>query len=314
MSEKKHLMLVDQINLNHLRVFESVFRSRSMTNAAKELHLTQSGISQHIKTLEETLGIVLFDRHKQKIIPTSNANILYEACSKGFYDLERILWQITGKDTELHGLVKIGLPTEFGNNLILPIVSSFLKLNPKVKVEFFFGLASEVNDAILTGDLDYGYVDSFNMDKRVTTQKVYMEFHDLCGSPRYLKKFPPPENKAAYYEGLEYIEYLPGEPVIRKWLANHLKKDNLKLNVRAYVESPYSVLQLILADVGVGILPRHIVNNFSKSSQKLETIEGCGKPLKESIHVAYLSGRAQSRVASTLNDFISEELAKVAQV
>ncbi|MCC6137911.1 MAG: LysR family transcriptional regulator, partial [Bdellovibrionaceae bacterium] len=59
-------MLLDQINMNYLRIFEAVYRTRSMTQAANELHLTQSGISQHIKSLEDTLDLQLFDRIKQK--------------------------------------------------------------------------------------------------------------------------------------------------------------------------------------------------------------------------------------------------------
>jgi DNA-binding transcriptional LysR family regulator len=42
-------MIIDHINLNHLRIFQSVYKTQSMTTAAGELHLTQSGVSQHIK-------------------------------------------------------------------------------------------------------------------------------------------------------------------------------------------------------------------------------------------------------------------------
>jgi len=65
------MLLIDQLNLNHLRVFECVYRTGSMTAAAKELHLTQSGVSQHIKSLEDVLNFKLFDRIQQRLVPTS---------------------------------------------------------------------------------------------------------------------------------------------------------------------------------------------------------------------------------------------------
>ncbi len=71
-------MIIDHINLNYLRVFECVFRTGSMTTAAQELHLTQSGVSQHIRSLEDVLGIRLFDRIKKKLIPTTTADILFK--------------------------------------------------------------------------------------------------------------------------------------------------------------------------------------------------------------------------------------------
>jgi len=101
------MRVLDRVNLNHMKIFESVCRLRSMTAAAKELNLTQSGISQHIKTLEENLDIKLFDRYRQKIVPTSTANILYEKTNKGLSELEVTLRQITGTSKELFGIVKI---------------------------------------------------------------------------------------------------------------------------------------------------------------------------------------------------------------
>ena len=46
-----------------LRSFEAVARLGSVTQAAKELHVTHSAISQQIKVLEEMLGVRLFTRH-----------------------------------------------------------------------------------------------------------------------------------------------------------------------------------------------------------------------------------------------------------
>lgn len=81
--------MVEQLNLNQLRVFAVVFRHRSMTHAAKELHLTQSGVSQHVKSLEDVLNQKLFDRVHQRLVPTSAAKTLYEGCARGMYELER---------------------------------------------------------------------------------------------------------------------------------------------------------------------------------------------------------------------------------
>ena len=88
-------MLLDQFNLNQIRVFECVYRTRSMTMAAKELHITQSGVSQHIKSLEEILEITLFDRVKQKLLPTSSADQLYLEWSKSIADIEKTLLNVS---------------------------------------------------------------------------------------------------------------------------------------------------------------------------------------------------------------------------
>ena len=67
-------MLTSSLNLNILRVFETVYSTRSMTKAAQVLFLTQSGVSQHIKSLEESLEFALFDRLQKKLVPTEKAH------------------------------------------------------------------------------------------------------------------------------------------------------------------------------------------------------------------------------------------------
>ena len=49
-------------SLNGLRAFEAAARHQSFTQAAEELNVTQTAVSHQIKTLEERLGLKLFDR------------------------------------------------------------------------------------------------------------------------------------------------------------------------------------------------------------------------------------------------------------
>ena len=301
------MSLLDQINLNHLRIFETVFRERSMTLAAKQLHLTQSGISQHIKALEDTLGVKLFDRYKQKIIATGTANTLYEQCVKGFSDLERTLSVITGKSKQIAGMVKIAMPLEFGNSLILPIASEFLKKHPLLQVRFYFGLSHEITNLVLSGDVDFAYVDEFTRDKRVTVEKVHDEPVDMVASIKYLKGKAKIENKKSFYDELEYIAYVEGEPVLRSWFKHHYKFMP-DFNVRAYCGSPTGVLRLVLEDLGVGAVPRHLLKHLGKASEKLQLLPGSGKDLVTPISIAYLTGKSHSHAAFEFSKAVAERM------
>ena len=67
------------INLDRLRIFRAVAEARSFTRAAEVVHLTQPGISKHIKQMEEYYGIPLFDRLGKKVALTQAGEILSEA-------------------------------------------------------------------------------------------------------------------------------------------------------------------------------------------------------------------------------------------
>lgn len=293
-------MLIDQINLNHIRIFESVFRTGSMTLAADELSLTQSGVSQHIKSLEDVLKVKLFDRINQRLVPTAQAVVLYEKCSHGLQNIEGALAQVTGRDQELSGTISIGMPIEFGNNLVIPLLTRFAQANPFVRYKLRLGFANEMNESLLRGDLDFAFVDEFNMDRRITTEKVYNETLELCIHQDTMKEKMSSKQNRAFFESLTYIDYQQGEPVLRMWFAHHLKTKHLSLNVRTYVMDVQGIANLILSGMGAGVLPSHYVRRLEKEGGKIYAFRGCGRALLNSISVAYLEKRSHSTATLAL--------------
>jgi hypothetical protein len=130
-------MIIDGIKLQDLRIFQSVYEHKSMTGAAKELFMTQSGISQHVKILEDELSVVLFDRIQQRLVPTSDAHLLYQKIKTTLNLLEQSLSEVRGdlknQPTHLMGEVSIGIPPEFGINLVVPKLMPLMKEFPKIK-------------------------------------------------------------------------------------------------------------------------------------------------------------------------------------
>lgn len=325
-------MIIDHINLNHLRVFECVYRTKSMTEAAKELHLTQSGVSQHVKTLEDVLELKLFDRVKQRLIPTSAASVLFKRCSEALYGIEDVLSQLRGGKQSLSGTVAIGMPIEFGNNLVLPLLSKFCDKHPMVRFALRYGFATEMNEGILKGDLDFAFVDSFNLDSRITTEKVYDEVLHLCCAPKLLAKslegsaqsagskqkgqnLKTASDRKKFFESLEYVDYQPGEPVLRLWFQHHLGTRNLNLNVRATVMDVQGVSRLIQSGSHAGVLPGHLVEKLQAElpeSKKLHVFEGpregAGAPLKNAISVAYLKERTQAPASAASYKWLMSSL------
>src|SRR6476660_9954285 len=67
-------------SLLDIRLFVAAFEERSFTLAAQRENATQSGVSQHVKTLEERLGAALFVRLKSGIEPTPAGRAYYDKC------------------------------------------------------------------------------------------------------------------------------------------------------------------------------------------------------------------------------------------
>lgn len=313
-------MLIDQLNLNHLRIFECVYRKRSMTQAADELHLTQSGISQHMASLEEVLEVKLFDRIKQKLVPTAEADRLFKRCFDALNGIEQALSEIKGGETRLVGKVLLGIPIEFGNNVVLPILSEFLREHPLVQVGITYGFASEMNDKLLNGILDLAFVDEFSMDRRIRVEPVYDEALHLCATADLIKKVESAHTELSdkmstserkkFFEAMEYVDYQSGEPLLRMWFGHHLGTRNLNLNVRGVLMDVQGISRLVAAGLAAGILPGHLFEKLKKEGVRLHSFEGSGKPLRNTISMAYLPERSASTASVALREWFFKRLTK----
>lgn len=301
-------MILNQFNLNYLKVFEEVYKTRSMTQAADRLHLTQSGVSQHIRALEDSLDLVLFDRINQKLIPTSSAKDLYQQCTIGLNTIEQALWRIKGDKHELSGTVNIGMPIEFGNNVIIPILSEFGKKYPKVKFQIFLDFASKLNDLLLEGQLDFAFVDEYKMDKRVVIENVFTEKLSLCISKDLLPATT--NNSKKFFEGLPYVDYQQGAPVLKMWFEHHLKGAHLNINIRAMVMDVQGLARFIITGFGAGVLPMHVVRKLEKEGHNLHVFKVLSKDLENHISVAAVANKSQSPTAESLLKFLKEALKK----
>ena len=300
-------MILDQINLNYLRIFESVYRTRSMTQTARELHLTQSGISQHIKSFEEYLRLKLFDRIKQKLVPTPEGEDLYKKIVPQLEGLELALSSITSKTHSLRGEVRLGVPVMFGLNMIIPKVTDFLKNHPDVQVRIFFELGRAINTMLLAGEVDFAFIDDFNMDPKIKVKKVYDECLKMCCLKSYykskhneLKKKSKKVDQKTFYESFDYISYQKGEPILRDWLRFHTKEKNLNLKARCCVGDALGVSHFVTNGLGVGLLPDHYINSLSNQGHDVFVFDTGQKNYKNKISSAFVDNRTQSLATQKL--------------
>ena len=290
--------MLRNINLNQLRVFQSVYRTKNMCVAAKELRLTQPGVSQHIKKLEQVLKTKLFDRMNKQLFATEKAKVLFQDLELHLKTLETTLTKVHGGTQTLSGTVNIGMPVEFGNNVIIPLLAKFQKEFPELHFQIKLDLAPVMNDALLAGELDFAFVDNFPMDARIKKQKAYDEILDLCIHKDFVKDLGA--SSLPNFEKLSFVEYQKGEALLRMWFAHHFYRKKVDLNVVVYVADAQSIARLILEKCGAGILPHHLSQKLVDDGASIHIFKTSKSELTNTISVAHLNGRTLSRAAQAL--------------
>jgi DNA-binding transcriptional LysR family regulator len=125
--------------------------------------------------------------------------------------------------------------------------------------------------------------------------------------PRAFKKLTRAEQRK-FLERLEYVDYQPGEPVLRMWMEHHVGSRSIALQVRAQLMDVQGVAGFIRSGLGLGVLPSHLVDRLKKEDEDLMILETAAGLLVNRISVADLSERTASLAAQQLRDFCLKKL------
>lgn len=154
MAEGKSFGSEDQIMLRQIRYFQSVVRNNSFTEAAEECHISQSAISQQIRSLENELGFQLLKRHNRKFALTPAGEYFYRKSLILTADYDAICreaHQIAHGDTA--GL-RIGFLRGYQGRQIRKAIEQFTGKYPEMSLHIEDGTHEELFQCLQTGELD----------------------------------------------------------------------------------------------------------------------------------------------------------------
>ena len=123
-------------NLRGMAVFASVVRHASFSGAAKELGITTSAVSQHIRSLENDMGVVLLHRSTRKLSLTEAGTSFYESAKDVVAAAEQGRIRVNQLRDELAGNLRIATTPELGVNHILPALSTWISAHDDLTIHF----------------------------------------------------------------------------------------------------------------------------------------------------------------------------------
>lgn len=115
-------------------VFAAAARHQNFAHAAEELHLTASAVSHHVRRLEATLGVVLFQRHARGVVLTAAGRALADAASAALADLDVVAGAL--RDGGARSIVRLRVSALHSLTYcwLIPRLSRFVSLHPHIRL------------------------------------------------------------------------------------------------------------------------------------------------------------------------------------
>jgi len=146
------------MNMEWYRIFLHTAKLGNLTKAAQELHITQPSVSYAIKQLEAQLEVKLFDRLSKGVKLTPEGVELLHYVEKSFSILHAGESKLQSLKNLTAGELRIGASGPIIKHLLLPLLDTFHKEHPTVRIRLSQGKTSDIRTRLKSGQIDVGLV------------------------------------------------------------------------------------------------------------------------------------------------------------
>lgn len=292
---------MNNLNLRQLEIFVTIVESGSFTEAANRLYLAQSTVSSHIKTLEDALHTVLFNREAKKCLTlTDNGKRVYNfakdivrKCANLESDLEK----------EFKNELIIGASTVPSFDLVPRLVARFMQDHPNCRVTIKGGNSERIQQMLVDQSIHIGFIGTAD-NRQALSYECVSKDHLILVAPNN-ERFEEMKNRGVYGKELltEPFIFRESDSATQKYAYNYLTSmgESRELNVVAYASNTNTILGLVERGLGVTILSQTVAKDKIKTGKVLP-FELDEEPLKRNIYMARLKKGYSNQL---VNEFAS---------
>ena len=246
------------MEFRQIRYAVAVAKERSFTKAAQRLNISQSAVSEQVRTLEDRLGFALFNRTGRGIELTDRGrSFLYEA--------ERVVGEVLGlSDTaaRIRGTAVdqfiVGMGSGMSDMIVPGGLSGFAEIFPGVRLEIHTAPTRQIYDLLHQERLDVGIAIEVEPDRL----PAGLQWERLAEVEMVL--IVPPQHQLANGAGPVDLALLLSEPIIMNELTvgygdlvqSMFSALGIRPNIRAISDNVETMRTMVAANMGVAIIPR----------------------------------------------------------
>lgn len=254
-----------------LAAFVAVVRAKSFTRAAAQMGVTQSALSQTVRSLERRLDLKLLNRTTRSVAPTEAGEQLFQTVAPRFAEIEAelaVLGDMRGRPV---GTVRITATEHAVRSIVWPRLLPWLPNYPEIKIE----ISSDNRFADIVAErFDIGIRLGGDVAKNMIAVRIAPDMHMVVvGSPDYFARHTPPQTpmdlsehdciglRLPTYGGLLSWEFRHGERITTTHVAGRLVFNRSDLMADAAV-----------AGHGLAWLPDGMVNDHLTAGRLVTTL------------------------------------------
>ncbi len=263
------------MNLKQLEYFSAVAEAKSISLAARNLHVAQPPISRQLALLEDELGVCLFLRTNKGVELTEAGRSLYRQSQNLFQDMRTIVDSVRDINAGMRGLLKIGMI--YSNiSIALQYLKEFRAQYPQVELYVRLGSPGDLLEDLNKGDLHLLFLRSSSERGSGLHERILGE--DPLELVMIRELDPAPDQASVPLEALKGVPMclLRSDDLwgYSNYLIKECQRQGFTPNTTFRCYDTPMAMQLVQAGFGVSYLPRSIVETQPHSGLYTKPIQG----------------------------------------
>jgi len=240
------------MDLRQIQYFVALYDEKSITKAAKRLHVVQPAVSMQIRRIEVEYGAQLFERTTAGVHPNEAAAAIYPMCLEVLNKVEVIRRTLRDGSGKIVGSLSIGVPPSIAHGILAEVLAAFTEKFPDVHLAISEGYSAHLVDWLLQGDLNFAILGEFDDDRRLYSQAIVTDELVVLTSDK-----TPHEGDTITGEQAAALKLvLPSSKnLIRILVDSEFEKESIKVAPAMEVDSLATVFAIIRKPGWATILP-----------------------------------------------------------
>ncbi|MDD3346139.1 LysR family transcriptional regulator [Oscillibacter sp.] len=249
------------MNLNQLKYFVAVAEQQSFTRAANQYYLSQTAISQQVRSLEESIGVQLFDRDSRPVSLTPAGSVFFMEAKTILSRMDTALERVRDASTGLVGTLRVGYTKGYERSDLSNKLRAFHLEYPNVLITCYRCDTDVLAAGLLNGEFDVIFTwDSTN----IRTEAVEVQLVErvplvvaLYGSHPFAQRTALHRTELKSETILYMSPSATGDSYGDSYFLALYRQAGYQPNILLRSNDVESILMMVAAEEGISILPAY---------------------------------------------------------
>ncbi len=296
-------MSLQQTTLRQLQVFQAAAAQLSFSKAAATLHLTQPGVSMHIKALESNAGLPLFERVGKRLYVTqAGQELLVRAREiiRALKDAEEALDGLKGLRRGRINLAVVSTAKYFAPRLL----ANFRRRFPAIEIRLAVNNRHSVIEQLVANEVDLAIMGRSPQTLDTIAEPFAENPHVIIAAPDH----PLAARRRIAEKVVAKETFIVREPGsgTRSAMQSFFQERRLSFAVGMEMASNETIKQAVMAGMGISFISRHTID-LELQTGRLVALDVRGLPVVRHWHIAHLTEKRLSPTAKAFKEFVLTE-------